>query len=97
MSPSFIASPDSLEVFACFLKTIVRHLYVIYTSVAKFWHSKFAKISGQQVRDIRMNILRLSHDSRATYFSKKNCVEFLNMFKTFATNSQHMKILMILA
>ena len=44
-----------------------------------------------------MNVVPLSHDSRATVLRhvlpKKNRIKFLNMFKTFATISQHMKIL----
>ena len=35
---SFIVSPDSREVFACFLKTVARLSYNIRTSVAKISH-----------------------------------------------------------
>ena len=73
MSLSSIFSPDSREVFVCFLKTVVRYSYDNHTSVAKFSHRKFAKISRRTVRDSRMNdAVRLSHDSLATYFDKNS-------------------------
>ena len=72
MSLSFIFSPDSREVFACFLKTVerlscrttfVRHSYECSEIIS---HCKFAESSRRQVRDTRANDVRLSHDSRAT-------------------------------
>ena len=57
---SLIFSPDSCEVFACFLKTVARLSYNICMSVMKILHRKFAKISGQQVRDTHTNVVRLS-------------------------------------
>ena len=78
--------------------TVVQHTRDIRTSVAKISHCKFAKISRRQVRDTRTNIARPSHDSLAKYFGKKkNHIKFLNMFKNFATSSQHKKILKTLA
>ena len=70
MSLSFIFLPDSREVFACFLKTVTRLSYDIRTSVAKISHCKFANISWRQVRDTCTKI----------------CINFLNMFKNFATS-----------
>ena len=68
--------------------TVVRHSHDIRTSVAKISHCKFDKISRRQVRDIRTNVARPSRDSLAKYFGKKIRIQFLNMFKTFATSSR---------
>ena len=46
--------------------TVVRHSRGIRPSVAKISHCKFAKILRRQVRDTRTNVVRPSHDSRAT-------------------------------
>ena len=53
VSLSFIFSPDSLEVFPCFLKTVARPSYDIQIS-----HCKFVKISRRQVRDTRETVLQ---------------------------------------
>ena len=53
--------------------TVVRYSYDNHTSVAKFSHCKFAKISRRHVRDTRMSAVR-SRDNLATYFGKKNCI-----------------------
>ena len=66
MSLSFIISPDSLEMFACFRKTVARLSYDIRRSFAKILHCKFAKVSRHEVRNTRMKVVRLSHDSRVT-------------------------------
>ena len=100
---SFIFSPDSREFFACCLKTVARPSCdtrtTFVTSVAKISHCKSAKISRRQVRDIRTTVARPSRDRRTTvarqsrdslakYFGKKIRIQFLNMFKTFATSSR---------
>ena len=95
MSLSFVFSPDSREVFACFLKTVARLSYDIRTSVATFLHCKFVKSSRRQVRDICTNVVRLSHERRATvarqscdiFLPKKVRIKFLNMCKTYASSS----------
>ena len=75
--------------------TVVRHSHDIGMSVAKISHCKFAKISRRHVRDTRTYVARPLHDSRATVlrniFGEKIRINFLNMFKTFATSSRHMK------
>ena len=58
MSLSFIFSPDSHEVFAYFLKTVAQVSYDIRTSVAKFSHCKFAKISRRHSYDRRSSVAR---------------------------------------
>ena len=66
--------------------TVVRHSHDIRTRVVKISHCKFAKISPRQVHDIRTSVAQPSHDSLAKYFGKKIRIQFLNMFKTFATH-----------
>ena len=97
MSVSFIFSPDSHQVFACFLKTVTQLSYFIRTSVTKISYCKFAKILWQQVRDTCTNVVRRSHNSLAKYFGEKIGIKFLNLFKTFMTISLHIKILTTLA
>ena len=43
-----------------------------------------------------MIVVRRSRDILVTYFGEKISIKFLNILKTFRTNSQHMKILMTL-
>ena len=80
--------------FNQFSFNVARLSYDIRTSVAKISNFKFAKISRRQVRDTRTNVVRLSHDRRATVLrniqlaKKKNRINFLNMFKTFAISSR---------
>ena len=88
MSLSFIFSSDSREISQDCRATVVRHSRDIRTSVAKFWHCKFAKISRRQVRDTRTNVARPSHDCLAKYFGEKIRIKFFNMLKNFATSSR---------
>ena len=94
MSLCFIFSQDSRELFACFLKNIARQSYDCRTTFVRvsrnFRIVNSTKISRRlQVRDTCTNVVRLSHDSLATFFGEKK--NRLN--KTFATSSRHMKIL----
>ena len=62
---SFIFSPDSRQVFACFLKTVAQLLYDIPMSGTNFLHHKFTKSLLRQVRDTVdtcTKVVRLSHD-----------------------------------
>ena len=96
MSLSFIFSPDSREVFACFLKTVARPLCDTRTTFVRM-SQKFHIVNWPKFRSDRFPTLaRMSCDSHATVlrnFLAKVRIKFLNMFKTFATSSQHMKIL----
>ena len=76
MSLSIIFSPDSPKLFACFLKTVMRLSYDIHTSVTNFPLCKFALILRRQACDILTNIVRLSHNGRATYFCEKIRIKF---------------------
>ena len=67
--------------------TVVLHSHDICTSVTEISHCKFAKNSRRQVRNTRTNITRKSCE----IFWQKNLHKILNMFKTFATSSRHMK------
>ena len=99
MTLSFILSPDSREFFACCLTTVARlscdtrttfvrvsRKFRIVNST-KFRGDRFATFA-QTSGDRRETVARLSRDSLAKYFEKKNRIQFLNMFKTFATSSR---------
>ena len=56
MSLSFIFSPDSRGVFACFLKTVTQLLYNIRTSVANFRDVNSPNVCGDRfAKHIRMS------------------------------------------
>ena len=87
---AFIFSPDSREVFACFLKTVARPSYDTRTTFVRV-SQKFRIVNSPKFRGDRFATLaRTSHDSLAKYFEimRKNRINFLNMFKTFATSSR---------
>ena len=74
MSLNFTFSSDSRELFAYFLKTVVRLSYDIRMSVAKF-----SLVNSPIVRgDSFATLARTAYDSLATYFGEK-LLYFLNM------------------
>ena len=77
-------SPDSREVFACFLKTVARPSHdtrmTFVASVSRILHCLFVKNSRRQVRDTRTNVARPSHDSRATVLRNSLEKKFANDF-----------------
>ena len=87
MSLSFIFSPDSHEVFACFLKTVARPSWDTHTRFIRV-SRKFRNFFSPKFRGDRFATLtRILPDHLAKYFGEKICIKFLNMFKTFATSS----------
>ena len=82
MSLSFIFSPDSRELFECFLKNVARQSYNIRTSVAKLSDCKLAKFVATGLRHShkhRTIVVQQSRDSLATdsrlFLAKKNSHE----------------------
>ena len=68
MSLSFIFSPDSREVFACFLKTVVQPSYDTRTTFVRVLQ-KIGIVNSPKFRgDTRTTVLR---DSLAKYFDEK--------------------------
>ena len=91
MSLSFIFSPDSRRVFACFLKTVARPS----CDMSCECRENFALFICQR-GDRFATLAQTSRDRHTTVARniwRKNSHKILNMFKTFATSSRHMKIL----
>ena len=69
---SFIFLPVSRDVFVCFLKTVARLSYDIRMTIIRVSRNVRIVNSRRHVRNSRMNAVRLSHDSLATYFDKNS-------------------------
>ena len=72
--------------------TNVDYFHFIRTTFVRV-SRKFRVVNSPKFRGDRFATLaRQSRDSLAEYFGETIRIKFLNMFKTFATSSRHMKI-----